>query len=75
MLKKCERLMVIMACGWLMLLLAGCGSKENITQAMAQISELNYQEALDLLTAAEEAGEDEKLIARGRGIAYMGMTR
>lgn len=75
MLKKRERLMVIMACGWLMLLLAGCGSKENITQAMAQISELNYQEALDLLTAAEEAGEDEKLIARGRGIAYMGMTR
>ena len=58
-----------------MFLMAGCGNKENIAQAMSKISELNYQEAVDLLAAAEEAGENEKLIARGRGIAYMGMTQ
>ena len=75
MLKKRERLLVFIGCGVLMLLLAGCGSKENITQAMSKISELNYQEALELFTAAQEAGENEKLIARGRGIAYMGMTK
>lgn len=75
MLKKYERLLTFIGCGVLMLLLAGCDSKENITQAMAKINELNYQEALELFTAAEEAGENEKLIARGRGITYMGMTQ
>lgn len=75
MLKKRERLLVFIGCGVLMLFLAGCGGKENITQAMSKISELNYQEALELFAAAEEAGENEKLIARGRGIAYMGMTQ
>ncbi|MBP3351747.1 MAG: tetratricopeptide repeat protein [Lachnospiraceae bacterium] len=75
MLKKRERLLVFIGCGVLMLLLAGCGGKENITQAMSKISELNYQEALELFAVAEEAGENEKLIARGRGIAYMGMTQ
>lgn len=75
MLKKRERLLVFIGCGVLILLLTGCGGKENITQAMSKISELNYQEALELFAAAEEAGENEKLIARGRGIAYMGMTQ
>lgn len=75
MLKKRERLLIFIGCGALMLLLAGCGSKENIAQAMAKISELNYQEALEIFAVAEEAGENEKLIARGRGIAYMGMTQ
>lgn len=75
MLKKRERLLMFLGCGTVMFLLTGCGSKENITQAMSKISELNYQEAVDLLVAAEEAGENEKLIDRGRGIAYMGMAQ
>ncbi|MBR4083009.1 MAG: tetratricopeptide repeat protein [Lachnospiraceae bacterium] len=75
MLKKRERILTFIGCGVVMFLMAGCGSKENITQAMSKIGELNYQEAVDLLAAAEEAGENEKLIARGRGIAYMGMAQ
>lgn len=75
MTKKCKRLVVLLACAAIGCVLSGCGSKESITQAMTKISELNYQEALELFETAEEAGENEKLIARGRGIAYMGMTR
>lgn len=75
MTKKCGRLLILLACAAIGCVLSGCGSKENISQAMTKIGELNYQEALELFESAEEAGENEKLIARGRGIAYMGMTR
>lgn len=75
MTKKRGRLLILLACAAIGCVLSGCGSKENISQAMTKIGELNYQEALELFESAEEAGENEKLIARGRGIAYMGMTR
>ncbi len=55
--------------------LAGCGSAgEKTAEAMGLVQSLNYQEALAGFEAAEEAGENERLIARGRGIAYMGLT-
>lgn len=75
MAKKCDRLVILLGCAAIGVLLAGCGSRENVTQAMTKISELNYQEALELFDTAETEGESEKLIARGRGITYMGMTR
>ena len=75
MTKKHGRVVILLACAAIGCMLSGCGSKENITQAMTKISELNYQEALELFDTAEAEGENEKLIARGRGIAYMGMTR
>ncbi len=75
MMKKHDRLVVLLGCAALGVLLAGCGSRENVTQAMTKISELKYQEALELFDTAEAEGENEKLIARGRGITYMGMTR
>jgi len=75
MTKKCDRLVILLGCAMVGLLLAGCGSRENINQAMAKVNELNYQEALELFDTAEAEGESEKLIARGRGITYMGMTR
>lgn len=75
MTKKCDRLVILLGCAIVGLLLSGCGSRENIDQAMTKVSELNYQEALELFDTAEAEGESEKLIARGRGITYMGMTR
>lgn len=55
--------------------MTSCGSKNtNISLGMQQIQELQYQEALNSFEAAEELGENEKLIYRGRGIAYMGLT-
>ena len=58
------------------LALAGCGSQDtNITQGMQQIQELNYQAALDSFALAEEQEENGKLLYRGQGIAYLGMTK
>ncbi len=56
-------------------LLTGCGSAgEKTAAASALIQELDYQGALAELDAAEEAGENQRLIDRYRGIAYMGLT-
>lgn len=55
-------------------ILTGCGSQnENVAEGMKLISELNYQEALAEFEEAAGQGENERLIARGKGIAYMGM--
>lgn len=55
--------------------LSGCGSKnENTSQGMQQIQELKYQEALESFQKGAEAGEAGKLLYRGQGIAYMGLT-
>ena len=54
----------------------GCGSTgTNITQGMQQIQELDYQGALDSFVLAAEQEENGKLLYRGQGIAYMGMTK
>jgi tetratricopeptide (TPR) repeat protein len=56
-------------------MLTGCGASEEKTAEAAQlIKELDYQGALDKLDEAEEAGENERLIDRTKGIAYMGLT-
>lgn len=66
----------ICLCGLLFsAVLTGCSeTNENLAQAADQIGALSYADALELLDAAEEAGENERLIARYRGIAYMGLT-
>lgn len=59
-------------------LLAGCSftnSNENITAGMDAVAELNYDGALESFGLAREAGEDERLLYRGEGIAYMGKTQ
>lgn len=57
------------------LLLTGCGSTGEKTQeAMELVQQLSYEEALLVFEEAESAGENERLIARGRGIACMGLT-
>lgn len=56
-------------------LLTGCGKGTEQTQeAMELVKALDYANALAFFDAAEQAGENERLIARGRGIAYMGLT-
>ena len=55
--------------------LTGCGSGSGKTEeAMELVKNLDYAGALSVFQAAEEAGENERLIARGRGIAHMGLT-
>lgn len=59
-------------------LLAGCGAEEQLSytkQGMNAVAALEYESALELFQAALEAGEDERALYRGMGLAYMGMTR
>lgn len=58
------------------LLMTGCGSENTyLTEGMQYIQELDYSSALESFAKVDEAGEDEKLLARAQGIAYMGLTR
>lgn len=59
------------------LLLTGCGlqnKNENLSLGMEAVGTLEYDNALLCFEAAREAGEDERLICRGEGLAYMGKT-
>ena len=56
-------------------MLTGCGENgEKTANAVALMKDLNYQGALTELDAAMEAGENQRLVERYRGIAYMGLT-
>lgn len=58
-----------------LLLLTGCSGKTEATaQGMKLIQELDYQGALAQFELAEEQRENARLVARGRGIACMGLT-
>lgn len=53
----------------------GCGSSSTKTEeGMQLVQNLEYQEALALFEEATAQGENARLIARGKGIAYMGLT-
>ena len=67
--------MVPIGCLALLAVLTGCGDKsENVDNGMQCIRELNYQGALECFDTAEQSAENIRLIERGRGIAYMGLT-
>ena len=56
-------------------MLAGCGNDlTKTTEGMQLVEALNYQEALAAFDEAESQKENSRLIARGRGIASMGLT-
>ncbi|MFI3212017.1 MAG: tetratricopeptide repeat protein [Eubacteriales bacterium] len=61
----------------LLCFLTGCGTgtteSENIELAMQSITSYDYEVALDYLEVAVVQGEDLQEIARGRGLAYMGL--
>ena len=66
---------VILSVG-IMVGLCGCGTtNENVSAGMQAIKSLDYQSALTSFEEARNQGEDERLITRGMGIAYMGLTQ
>ncbi|MBR4983537.1 MAG: tetratricopeptide repeat protein [Lachnospiraceae bacterium] len=63
---------------FLMLSVTGCNSNksvENIKQGFDAITSLKYEEALRCFETADEAGENKQQIARGQGIAYLGLAK
>lgn len=55
----------------------GCGfqkKNENLSAGMEAVAALEYDNALASFETARQAGEEERLILRGEGLAYMGKT-
>ena len=72
---KSQLLFILLYAG---ILLVGCGASEQMSyteQGMAAIQALEYEEALNCFRNAQDEGEDEQLIYRGMGLAYMGLTQ
>lgn len=72
-----KKLIGTMASISLCILLSGCGGNTqnpNVDAGMEAIAALDYQGAMESFAAAREKGEDLRLIARGMGIASMGLT-
>lgn len=72
--KKYKVCLVIAGMG---LLLTGCGKggQENINAGMKAVEAMEYEQALSNFEAALANGEDNRLLYRGQGIAYMGLTQ
>ncbi len=72
---KCRKWMAAVIFAGTMMGLSGCGSSdENISKGMQAIQSMDYQAALECFEEADEKGENQRLISRGMGIAYMGLT-
>lgn len=70
-----KSLFVSLTCSLLMLSLTGCGaSGESIAKGMEALEQLDYQTAIACFEDAELKGEDKRLLNRGMGIAFMGLT-
>ena len=72
-----KTIVVATAIFMIFLSLTGCGNKgtENTKQGYDAITALDYEEALAFFTAGSEAGENPQQIARGKGIAYLGLAK
>lgn len=76
MLKK--KMIVAGAAILFIMMLSGCNtnkSTENIKQGFDAITALKYEEALNSFGMAAEAKENPQQIARGQGIAYLGLAK
>ena len=70
-----RRKVLLVICVAIMGLMTGCGSSNEKTQnAMQMIENLDYEGALATFEEATVANENARLIARGKGIAYMRLT-
>lgn len=61
----------------MLLFFSGCGNSgggSGIEEGMQYIISMDYSAALTSFEVAREKGEDERLLTRGLGIAYMGLT-
>lgn len=57
------------------LVLTGCGvNNENVGKGMEAVKLLDYNSALEHFQNGLAQGENKRLISRGMGIAYMGLT-
>lgn len=68
--------MILCTVGCLIMgIMVGCGSSnEKTEEGMQLIQSLDYEGALEQFAEAQDLGEDSRLIARGQGIARMGLT-
>lgn len=61
-----------------MVILGGCNfnkNTENITAGFEAVTALKYEEALSYFAAGTEKNENPQEIARGQGIAYLGLAK
>lgn len=68
------RIGAVLAC---MVMLTGCGDtagRANVDEGMDAIVAMDYAAAMESFQMATEKGESKRLIARGMGIASMGLT-
>lgn len=68
-------LLIVLVMG---IICTGCGSSKknlNISEGMAAIKELRYEDALACFDKALVSGEDKRLIFRGQGLANLGLTK
>lgn len=68
----------ILALTAMCLLLGACGAKEQTSytkQGMEALEALEYNEALRCFKNGQEQEEDERLLYRGMGLAYIGLTQ
>ena len=73
-----KRIMIAVIMFGLMAFLNGCNtnkSTENIKLGFEAITVLKYEEALNCFSVATEAKENPQQIARGQGIAYLGLAK
>lgn len=64
-----------MLCAGMILTGCGAGGEPSYTkQGMDAVAALDYEQALALFQTAREKGEEERLIYRGMGLAYLGQT-
>ncbi len=72
--KKCK---VFFALAGMMIFLTGCGrgGQENINLGMDAVAQMEYEQALSCFENALAKGEDNRLLYRGQGLAYMGLTQ
>ncbi|MDE7177990.1 MAG: tetratricopeptide repeat protein [Lachnospiraceae bacterium] len=73
--RKGIRLAAAVFCAGMVLAGCGTGGEPSYTkQGMDAVAALDYDQALTLFQTAREKGEEERLIYRGMGIAYLGKT-
>lgn len=74
---KKQRIGIAILCSLLAaMVMCGCTSENtNIAEGMQFIQEQDYKAALECFALAQEEEEDAKLLARGKGIAHMGLTQ
>ena len=73
--RKGIRLAAAVFCAGMVLAGCGTGGEPSYTkQGMDAVAALDYDQALTLFQTAREKDEEERLIYRGMGIAYLGKT-